>query len=88
MQTDLELGKSATQAIHATSHLLDAMLAQATPEMLGDLENALRGGSRVVVQVGLLPTATVSVVLIEPEGQHTKLAELQTTQVIPSSKVN
>lgn len=81
METDLELGKSATHAIHATSHLLDTMLAQATPEMLYDLEIALRGGSRVVVQVGLLPTATVSVVLIEPEGRNTKLAELQTTQI-------
>lgn len=81
MQTDIELAKDATQAIHATSRLLDAMLAQATPEMLCDLENALHGGSRVVVQVGLLPKATVSVVLIEREGRHTKLAELLTTQI-------
>lgn len=72
-----EISKDATHVIGATSRLLDAMLTQATPEMLSILENALRGGSHVVVQVGLLPTATITAVLIEPEGRHTKLAEMR-----------
>lgn len=74
-----EISKDATQAIRASSSLLDVMLKEATPEMLSVLENALRGGARVVVQIGLLPAATISAVLIEREGRHTKLAELQTS---------